>query len=486
MHSAVAPWASVVESTLPAATADSDGNLEVHWTVPAVEGSAPWAYGFDASGSGASGGTLQASSAVPVVAYGGAAPCAVGDAASTTVGQAVRIAVLGNDVAPAGGSLVVSSVTVDAAEGASVTVDAVDGAVTVLPDPGFVGTVVVPYRVVDSWGISVGAAVTVIVEAGCTIVGAAGVELIEGTDGDDVICVPDFFDQGAFHTVDAKGGDDVIIGGHGEEWIDAGAGSDVVYSRGGDDRIDGGAGTDVIYSGPGADLVYGDDLVDVVHDPDGYEFLLKPPPRAAQAAPGRAVHVAPVVGDDAAQVAAGEVVEISVLDNDYDLNENLVPTSLSITTAPTLGTAYATMSPEREVFVHFTAGNVGGVDSLSYRVCDTLDACTTGEVTLMVGTAGCTIVGTAGDDHLRGTPGNDMICGLGGNDTLDGLAGDDVLFGGAGDDVLFGGAGDDVLWGGAGDDTLNGNRGDDTLVGGAGADVLDGEDGGDALFGGVR
>ena len=485
VRSAAAPWVTVSESSLAAATADDEGRLEVQWTVPVVLGeSAPRGYAFEASGAGASGGTLVARSLAPVLAYPGVAPCAVGDAASTMVGQAVRVAVLGNDVAPAGGSLVAASVSVDAVEAASVSVDATDGALTVLPDPGFVGTIVVPYRVADNWGVRVGAAVTVTVEAGCTITGTVGVELIEGTAGDDVICVPDFADPGAFHIIDAKGGDDVIVGGNGSEWVDAGAGDDVVYGSGGADRIAGGSGVDTIYSGPGADVVYGDDLVDVVHDDDGYEFLVVLP-----AAPAL---VAPVVADDAAHASAGETLDIAVLDNDHDPNENLVATSLSITTPPTLGAAYVVVPGGGEVVVRYVAGDSGGVDSFTYRVCDTLDSCATATVTVTVGTAGCTIVGTDGDDVLVGTAGADVICGLGGNDIISGRDGDDILVGGAGDDTLYGGDetrigvddGDDVLFGGAGDDTLAGGNGADTLWGGEGADILEGNRRDDTLIGG--
>ena len=46
-------------------------------------------------------------------------------------------------------------------------------------------------------------------------------------DGDDVICVPDPDDPMAFHVGNAKGGDDVILGGDGIDWmavlIEAGA-----------------------------------------------------------------------------------------------------------------------------------------------------------------------------------------------------------------------------------------------------------------------
>jgi acetyl esterase/lipase len=78
--------------------------------------------------------------------------------------------------------------------------------------------------------------------------------------------------------------------------------------------------------------------------------------------------------------------------------------------------------------------------------------------------AGCTVVGTGGDDQLTGTEDADIVCGLGGNDVLSGLAGDDRLIGGDGDDVLRGGPGADILEGGAGRDRAEGGKGRDVCT----------------------
>jgi hypothetical protein len=75
-----------------------------------------------------------------------------------------------------------------------------------------------------------------------------------------------------------------------------------------------------------------------------------------------------------------------------------------------------------------------------------------------VTSAGCTILGTDGDDVLTGSPIDDVICGFGGNDRIDGAGGHDLLFGGEGDDVLIGGAGYDCMIGGPGTDRAENNR----------------------------
>ena len=494
--------------TIPAATADAGGRIDVSWTVPAVlageDSLTPRFYLVKATGTDTAGSALVAFAPGPMVAYPGSAPCAADDAAATTVGEAVRVAILANDTAPGGGSLTPASVTVGGVNGGVFLVNTSDGSLTFTPDPGFVGTARARYRVADDWGMRVGAEVAVTVSAGCTITGSAGVTLIEGTDGDDVICVPSPKDRAAFHMIDAKGGDDVILGGDGAEWIHGGAGADTVYGRGGADEITGGTGVDTVYGGAGFDTVYSTDLADrIVDDPGGYEFLLSPPALPA--------HSAPVVADDAAYVAVGEAVDIAVLDNDYDPNENLVVGSLRITRAPTAGTAADGSTSDTEVVVRYTAGTEVGTYSFAYEICDTLDACATGQVTVTVGSSHCTVVGTDGDDLLWGTAGADVICGLGGNDVIYGLDGDDILvggpgddtlyggdetrigdgdgndalFGGAGDDILAGGNGADMLWGGPGDDTLEGNRRDDILIGGNGDDTLNGGGENDTLFGGA-
>jgi hypothetical protein len=97
---------------------------------------------------------------------------------------------------------------------------------------------------------------------------------------------------------------------------------------------------------------------------------------------------------------------------------------------------------------------------------------------------GCTITGTAGDDHLVGTPGDDVICAGAGNDVILAGGGNDTVFADDGNDVIYGGAGDDTLYGGTGNDVVVGGGGDDVLSGGPGADRLNGGAGADFLAGG--
>ena len=483
---ATAAGAVLSVAQIPAVVSDSEGRIEAGWVVPASPAAetdpAPRLYGVQASGAASSDGTLTAVMAQPVVAYPAAAPCAADDAAATALGQAVTVAVLANDTAPHGGSLNPASVYVEPVRHGTVTVNPANGSLTYAPDPGFVGSETIRYWVHDNWGIGVSAKLAVTVNAGCTITGTAGAVDIKGTDGDDVICVPDPGDGSGFHVIDAKGGNDIILGGDGDDWIKAGAGDDIVYSRHGDDRIRGGPGTDTIYSGLGFDTIISIDLADAVVDEHGddwfhgYELIVQPGPVPRPAAP--------VASGDKARTGPGQALRIGVLDNDYDPDGDLDASTLKITQV-TKGTAVVADTDELGLHVRYVAAaGAAGSDVFGYEVCDLWGRCAIGEATVAIGTSGCDITGTDADDILYGTAGDDVICGLGGNDVIDGRGGNDIIYGGPGDDTISGSWGNDEIWAGPGNDTLSGNNGNDTLNGGAGNDTLNGGGGNDTLWAG--
>ena len=470
---------------IPAVVSDGGGRIEAEWAVPAAPAAetdaVPRLYGVQASGAAASGGTLTAVTAQSIVAYPAAAPCAVNDTATSILGQAVTVTVLANDTAPPGGSLNPASVYIETAYNGTITVSKANGSLTYAPDPGFTGSETIRYWVHDNWGIGVSAELTVTVNAGCTITGAASAVDIEGTDGDDVICIPDS-DDSKFHVIDAKGGNDIILGGDGTDWIKGGAGNDIIYGRRGDDRISGGPGTDTIYSGQGFDTILSTDLVDVVIDEHGddwfhgYELIVEPVPVLLPAAP--------VATDDKAHANPTETLNIGVLDNDYDPDGDINASTLKIIQTPSTGTAQIADSSELGPHVRYTATTTDSSETFSYEVCDLWDRCATAQVSVTVGTSGCTIVGTDDDDVLFGTNGDDVICGLAGNDIIDGRGGNDTIFGGPGDDTISGSWGHDTIWAGPGNDTLNGNSGEDSLHGGPGHDTASGGGDGDDIWAG--
>ena len=466
---------------LPSVTADAEGSIKTVWNIPDISGtqesSVPRMYSVVAGGTDATGDTVVAVMVIPIVAYLGAKPCARDDSATTNLGRSVRIPILTNDVTPQGGTLNPVSVQVDPVYGGEFSLNIRDGSLTFTPIPGFAGTVVTDYFVYDNWGVSVQAEITVTVNAGCTITGTAGTVGIVGTDGNDVICVPDPDDYSAFHIIDAKGGDDLILGGDGVEWVYGGAGQDIVHGRYGKDLIDAGAGVDMIYSGGDFDTIYSTDLNDVIFDDDdGYELILVSTSFTAD--------VGPVVTDDWQHTAESEMVLVHVLDNDYDPNGDLDASKLSITRPPTSGSARVVTSDEYGAAIEYTASAASGMDDFAYEICDLLDRCAGAQVNITVGNDTCTIVGTDASETLWGTDGDDVICGLGGEDIIYGFNGNDTIIGGAGNDTLNGGNGSDTLWGGTGDDRLLGSTGSDVLWGGAGNDTLYGNTQNDTLNGG--
>ena len=483
--------------TIPGVTADSAGSILAQWTIPQAPGTAvdpaPRVYGVVATGTSRAGQPFSAQPLQLLLAYPGDPPCAVDDSVTTPLGASILVSPLANDTAPGGGSLDAGTLAVDPVDGGAFAVNSAEGTVTFTPDAGFAGTVTTGYTVKDNWGIGAGAEITVTVDAGCTITGTVGETRIEGTDSDDVMCVPDPSDDRAFHVIDAKGGNDVILGGAGIDWVHAGPGDDVIYGRGGDDSILGGPGMDTVHGGPGFDTVAGTDLADaIVDDPGGYELILIPAdvPR----------NFDPVANDDARIVGLAETLVIEVLDNDHDPNDDLDASTLAVSAVPSLGTALVTASAEYGYAVSYTAGSTDGHDTFNYEICDSQGGCATARVDVTVGAGSCTIMGTESSETLRGTPGDDVICGLGGDDVILGLGGDDTIIGGEGDDTLYGGdetligsdgrdtlhggGGDDTLYGGGESDTLWGGPGDDTLAGNRGTDTVHGGDGDDTINGG--
>jgi|GEM_PF-1047776 len=94
------------------------------------------------------------------------------------------------------------------------------------------------------------------------------------------------------------------------------------------------------------------------------------------------------------------------------------------------------------------------------------------------------VIGSLSSDSMNGYAGDDVINGRDGDDTIYGGDGNDDANGGVGADGLFGDAGNDNLSGGDGSDTLYGGDGNDYLEAGSGQDLLCGESGDDVIFAG--
>jgi Ca2+-binding RTX toxin-like protein len=73
--------------------------------------------------------------------------------------------------------------------------------------------------------------------------------------GNDVMVV----DEDVKADIKANGGsgDDVMVGGGGDDNFQGGSGNDVIAGRGGNDKIDGGSGNDALLGGRGRDVNHG-------------------------------------------------------------------------------------------------------------------------------------------------------------------------------------------------------------------------------------
>ena len=105
----------------------------------------------------------------------------------------------------------------------------------------------------------------------------SGVTTYTGTEGADAIIGSWFSDF-----IDARGGDDTLLGGDGNDQILAGLGNDSVYGgaggdvlsgMGGDDQIWGGSGNDDIAGQDGNDLLYGGSNWDVISGGAGADII---------------------------------------------------------------------------------------------------------------------------------------------------------------------------------------------------------------------
>ncbi len=84
-------------------------------------------------------------------------------------------------------------------------------------------------------------------------------------------------------------------------------------------------------------------------------------------------NAAPVARDDPATTAEDTPVAITILANDSDVDGNLDPTTVTITTGPAHGTV--AVNPTTGVVIYTPAPNYTGPDQFTYRVCDSAGAC---------------------------------------------------------------------------------------------------------------
>ncbi|MCX5568729.1 calcium-binding protein [Kaistia nematophila] len=281
--------------------------------------------------------------------------------------------------------------------------------------------------------------------------GASGNDLLLGGSGDDELR--------------GYGGNDVLHGGKGADWLMGGDGNDVLDGGAGADRLDGGEGRDrVDYGGStaGVDVslerasqvggfAHGDVLVSI-EDIWGsnYNDVL------AGDSGSNVIHGG--AGDDLINGRGGYDRINAGAGNDTiymnDMNPDWIDGGDGVDTlqikTPSSGSYWIDM----QAGTTSTGGTFQNIEKLTLFGPDYGPNGTLHVVDF-------DIVGGSGDDYVQ------MLS----------TAGVVTFHGGTGNDTVHGGRASDQLFGDDGDDRLRGARGDDTLTGGAGADtfIFDGQ-----------
>lgn len=265
-------------------------------------------------------------------------------------------------------------------------------------------------------------------DAGNTLIGTSGNDLISGNGGNDILYGLDGND-----TIHGGTGNDKIYGWNGDDYLTGGIGHDSIYADWGNDTVYGGDGNDYIYGWDGADLLYGEAGNDVLYAD---------------------------LGNDTVYCGAGDDIVYGADGAD------------------------SIQGADGNDFIYGDGGNDtitgdGGNDRLYGWTGN--DKISGGEGNDAIsGDAGAdTLDGGAGDDTIYAGADSDSVTGGGGRDWMFLDGGNDTAYGGDGNDIIFAWEGNDVLYGQGGNDFISAEQGNDTIVGGAGNDELYGGAGAD-------
>lgn len=289
-------------------------------------------------------------------------------------------------------------------------------------------------------------------------------------------------------TVDAGGGDDVIIARSGGtnygsaspgQFLNGGAGNDTILGTYVADWLLGGDGNNILVGSEGHDTYYidpawnGHQLID--------EVLIGMLPVLVNEEGGTSVQEQ-YVGDggrystDTLRFGSGlHLGMLEIGSGIFDATSHLT-TNWGDAVVPTLefsgwGTGSVTLLMPTDAtdypgegsgveYIEFASGSRFSIMSDAE-----VEAIERGESELASVGAPRLRLGTTADDSITLGVGGEAVAGLEGNDQLSGSAGTDTLLGGAGDDQLAGGQGNDWLNGGAGNDiyVFRSGDGQDTI-----------------------
>lgn len=249
-----------------------------------------------------------------------------------------------------------------------------------------------------------------------TIRAGAGISLVDGGAGDDVIVPAAITAADPFpgelwlgvgsQTFEGGPGDDLVFGERGNDTLLGGTGDDRLYGGIGDDLLRGGPGQDQLAGGHGADSVDGD-------------------------------------GDDDYVRGDGTIDRIFDTGGGFDTLSYSTGITPGFTAEMSAFPGFPPADGERGVRLDLGAGDLNSANGT---------ASFGGGTDEVEGQSFERVVGTAFSDYIVGTDDSEIVYGGGGADVIVGEGGDDTLAGGADGDHLEGGDGTDSLDGGPGED----------------------------------
>ena len=231
------------------------------------------------------------------------------------------------------------------------------------------------------------------------------------------------------NVINAKAGDDTVVGGKlddtllggaGNDTITAGQGNDLVWGGSGNDKILGGVGNDTIHGGLGNDLVSGGKGDDTLFGGKGNDTILGNSGNDIMAG-GRGDDVLiGESGDDVMNGGSGNDVVKGGSGNDYILASSGNDVYSGGSGFDVLD--YSQMKGNLDINLGKHTATVGSGHALNHDVVSGFE--------LVIGTTG-------GNDHFVGDRNANTFVSGGGNDVFRGGLGADTFVGGAGADTMI-------------------------------------------------
>lgn len=329
--------------------------------------------------------------------------------------------------------------------------------------------------------------------------------------------------------IQARGGDDTLIGGDGRDQLQGDEGNDTINAGDGNDDIDGGLGNDTINAGAGDfDYINVSNGTDTINGAAGYDMLAFDSQTSAS---GIVVTLNNTGAGNGTITGTFNGAAVNTTFQQIERVRGSIGNDIFIANAGFINTEDANSpvfngSRGNAGAFHFAgsdgadtytdnSGLAGGVVAVNYDEeqwthtnfnGDHTWGTQAGEFGVIVNASAAVInvdvgrglqvvaAGHAADTFnaadvlvnikmFEGTNANDYVAAGAAGVLFDSREGNDRFVGGIGDDEFRGQQGNDTATGGAGSDQLNGDDGNDDLRGGDGNDQVNGGNDNDTLFG---